>query len=165
MQEQFVRGYLKACGLNTAPPVFYPRNASRAVRGGNVDWVLREFCQELLACRRRHAAHARTLLIVVVDADNNTVMQRRNHLAKDCQVLDADPLVVLIPKRHIETWVRASIGEAVNENDSYKHPEATKQEVREAANQVHGWVHDNPPPGPTCTDSLRASFLEWRRIC
>ena len=164
LQEQLVRSYLKECGLNTAPPVFLPRNASRAVHGGNVTWVLREFPQELLACRRRHVAHASTLLIVVVDADNNTVMQRRNHLAQDSQMSNTDPVVVLIPKRHIETWIRAALGQTVNETDSYKRPEPTKPEVRDAANQVHGWARDNPTPGPTCIESLLVSLPEWRKI-
>ena len=164
LQEQLVRSYLKECGLNTAPPVFLPRNASRAVHGGNVGWVLREFPQELVACRRRHVAHASTLLIVVVDADDNTIAQRRSYLAEHSPISSTDPVVVLIPKRHIETWIRAALGQSVNENDSYKRPEPTKPEVRDAAHQVHGWARDNPIPSPTCIESLVVSLPEWRRI-
>ncbi len=98
--------------------MFFPRNASRSVHGGNIGWVLREFPQELVACRHRHRANASTLLIVVVDADGYTVEQRRNELCQNNQMSGADPLVVLIPKRHIETWIRAALGQMVNENDN-----------------------------------------------
>jgi len=160
-QEQLVRSYLTKCGLNTEPPSFLPRNASRVVRGGNLGWVLREFPKELEACRRRHATHANTLLVVVVDADIYTVAERRGHLN---QGSPADPTVVLIPKRHIETWIRAALGQTVNESDSYKSPEPKRSEIRTAANQIHGWARDNPGAGPTCVDSLRVSLPEWRKI-
>ena len=156
--------YLKECGLNTEPPMFFPRNASRLVHVENVGWVLREFPQELVACRQRHKANANTLLIVVVDADDYTVEQRRNELHQNNQMSGADPVVILIPKRHIETWIRAALGQMVNENDNYKKPEPKKKEVRQAAGQIHGWVRDNPIPGPTCTESLKVSFPEWRKI-
>ncbi len=76
----------------------------------------------------------------------------------------ADPIVLLIPKRHIETWIRAALDEAVNENDSYKNSGPTKTDVRTAANQIHGWARGSPAPGPTCVDSLRVSLPEWRKI-
>lgn len=56
-----------------------------------------------------------------------------------------DPIVVLIPKRHIETWIRAALGEAVNENDGYKKPEPKKHEVRSAANEIYGWARGTHP--------------------
>lgn len=163
-QEQLVRSYLKKSGLNTEPPGFFPRNASREVHGGNVGWVLREFPRELEACRWRHSRHANTLLIVVIDADDNTVAERRGDLNQRSQMSAADPIAVLIPKRHIETWIRAALGRQVNENDSYKNPEPKKSEIRAAGNEIHGWARNNPIPGPTCVDSLRVSFPEWRKI-
>ena len=155
---------LKKCGLDTVPPSFLPRNASREVQGGNVGWVLREFPRELEACRRRQAAHANTLLIVVVDADDFTVEERRGHLNPANGLSAADPLVILIPKRHVETWIRAALNQDVNETDGYKNPTPEKSEIRAAANQIHRWARGNPMPGPTCTDSLRVSLPEWRKI-
>jgi len=32
------------------------------------------------------------------------------------------------------------------------------------SHQIHGWARDNPEPGPTCVDSLRASLTQWRKI-
>ena len=153
-QAQIVRRYLDQCGLRTVEPTLRVRNASREVHGGNVSWVLNQFPKEMEACRRRHAAHARTLLIVVVDADQGTVADRRAQLHTHA----GDPVVVLIPKRHIETWIRSGLGQPVNEIDSYKNPAPEKAAIRAAAHQIHGWARGNPPPGPTCVDSLRAAL-------
>jgi hypothetical protein len=163
-QERLVRAYLKRCGLRTLPPSLRPINASRQVHGGNVTWVLNAFPKELEACRKRHAAHAKTLLIVVVDADDLPVTERRSQLNNPNEVSVSDPVVVLIPKRHVETWIRAANNHVVNEIDDYKKPAPKKEEIREAANQIYGWARDNPKPGPTCVDSLRVSLPEWRKI-
>jgi hypothetical protein len=159
-QEQIVRRYLERCGLRTLPPTLRVRNASREVYGGNVGWVLREFPKEMEACRNRHAAHAKTLLIVVVDADQGTVADRRAQL----EMKSSDPIVALIPKRHIETWIRAALGDAVNESDSYKNPAPTKAEIKSAADQIHGWARSVPAPGATCVDSLRESLPAFRTL-
>jgi len=45
--------------------------------------------------------------------------------------------------------------------DSYKHPAPEKADTRAAAHQIHGWARGNPPPGPTCVDSLRAALPEF----
>jgi hypothetical protein len=159
-QEQIVRRYLGRCGLRTMAPTLRVRNASREVYGGNVDWVLKEFPKEVAACRRRHAAHAKTLLIVVVDADEGRVVDRRAELPTNA----GDPVVALIPKRHIETWIRSALGQAANESDSYKNPPPAKADIRAAADQIHGWARNNPAPGATCVDSLRTSLPEFRLL-
>lgn len=163
-QQRLVRLYLRECGLRTEPPYFVTRNASREVHGGNVGWVLHEFPKELLACRQRHTAHANTLLVVVVDADDLTVAERRGHFSADTPLSDADPLVMLIPRRHIETWIRAARKLTVNETDSYKNPEPKKSEVGAAAKQIHAWARNNPRADSNCIPSLQMSFSEWRRI-
>lgn len=159
-QEQVVRRYLDRCGLRTLEPTLRVRNASREVHGGNIGWVLREFPMEMEACRKRHAVHAKTLLIVVVDADEKATVDRRAQLATSV----GDPVVALIPKRHIETWIRAALGAPVNEIDSYKNPAPKKADIKAAAGQIHGWARNNPAPGTTCVDSLRPSLPEFRRL-
>ena len=159
-QEQLVRRYLQRCGHRTLEPTLRVRNASRETHGGNVDRVLSEFPRELEACRKRHVSHAKTQLIVVVDADDHSLAERRAQLNTN----DGDPVVVLIPKRHIETWIRSALGETVNEHDSYKHPEPKKQDIREAGQRIHGWAHDNPAPTDTCVASLRVSLPEFRKM-
>lgn len=133
------------------------------VAGGGAAWVLNEFPKELDACRRRHT-RANTLLIVIIDADNNSVAQRLGQLQEKKEVEQDDPLVVLIPRRHGETWIRSALGQVVNENDDYTNPEPRKSEIRGAADQIHGWARNNPAPGHTCVDSLRHSLPAWRTI-
>lgn len=104
--------------------------------GGNVGWVLARFPSELHACRQRHKK-ANTLLIVIVDADRLTVDERRRELMERV-TLDgyeaigtSEPVVVLIPKRHVETWIRVLLGEAVTEEDDCKKSKKLKtEEVR-----------------------------------
>lgn len=162
-QARLVRSYLKKCGLKAKEPFLIARVASREVHGGNVGWVIKEFPKELIACRQRHI-RARTLLIVVVDADNLTVSDRQQQLDTSGAGPGEDPLVVLIPKRHIETWIRNALGNEVNEAASYKSPAPKKSEIKEAAGRIHGWARNTPEPGQICVDSLRASLPEWRRI-
>lgn len=160
-QEQIVRRYLERARVRTSPPTFRPRNASREAAGGNVGWVLKEFPKERDACRRRHAAYANTRLIVVIDADDHTVDERRRQL--DVREGD-DPVVVLIPKRHIETWIQSAMGHAVNETDSYKHPTPDKHDIRAAGNRIYDWAHQSPEAGATCVDSLRRALPQFRRL-
>ena len=158
-----VKWYLKECGLKTASPNLRVRTASRVVHGGNITWVLEEFPKELPACRNRNL-RARTLLIVVIDSDNHEVEDRRGHLRADPPVSDADQVVVLIPKRHVETWIRAALGQTVDEIEDCKRPTLDRSEIRMAAKQIYDWARDNPMPGPTCVPSLHAAFPEWRKI-
>ena len=162
---QLVRAYMDRCGLNTREPYLHPRVASREVHGGNVNWVIQEFPKELHACRQRHIAHANTMLIVVADADEFDVAVRRSHLMVLPPPAATDPLVILIPKRHIETWIRAALGEQVTEaEDCKKNRPVRKSEVREAARSIHGWARGNPQPSDTCVQSLRDALPDWRRI-
>lgn len=164
-QERLVRCYLEQCGFNTAAPYLRPINASRMVHGGNVQWVLREFPNQLQAWRKRHAAFANTLLIVVADADEFAVKDReRQFWEVPMESNTDDPLVILIPRRHVETWIRSALGDAVNETDGYKTPKPRKSEIRLAAQRIHAWCHSQEEPVPGCVQSLRAALPLWRRI-
>ncbi len=168
-QASLVRLYMERCGLSTKAPSLLQIIASERVHGGNVVWVLREFPRQLDACRKRHT-RAKTLLILVADADDLGVDGRQRDLSRALQganvepMASSDPAVVLIPKRHVETWIRATTGQPTNETDDYKPDEPGKAEIRAAAQVIHGWVHDNPKPDENCIASLRNAFPEWRKI-
>ena len=134
-----------------------------AVGSELIPGVLQEFSRELHACRQR-AKKAKTLLIVV-DADEFSVLERKSHLLANPPMADADPLIVLIPCRHIETWICAATKQDVNESDDYKRNKPPKKSViRDAAATIHGWAHNNPPPPLTCALSLISALPEWRKI-
>jgi hypothetical protein len=137
-------------------------------QGGNVGWVLNEFPKELQGCRRRQA---RSLLIVVTDADDVTVDTRRRQLLdrlklEECQEFGQDePAALLIPKRHVETWMRALLGESVTEQQDCKpHKAPTKEEVREAAHTLYAWSRPHATIGSTCVPSLEMALPQWRKI-
>lgn len=152
--------FLRAFGVKAMEPFVQRINASREVHGGNVSWVLDRFPAELEACQRRNIK-ARTLLIVTVDADNFSVEERRGHLKG---VESGDTLALLIPKRHIETWIRYALGQAVNENDDYKKPNPKKEEIRAAARKIAEWVRNDPSIPAGCIDSLAKALPDWKRI-
>jgi hypothetical protein len=166
--ESFLIAYLKQCGVRSPGRVLTARVASKLRQGGNVGWVLDEFPKELRAIRKRHA---RSLLIVMVDADDGAVADRRRQLNERAQKADLepldneDPVALLVPKRHVETWIRALLGERVNEEQDCKaNKPPAKSELRQASDCLYQWVRLNAVPGPTCIPSLEAAFATLRMI-
>jgi hypothetical protein len=161
---------MKQCGLKSQSPYLRERIASREIHGGNVHWVIREFPRELIACRRRHQGFADTLLILVADADDFEVEARRQHLEKSLEdaqldpMAPDDPLVLLIPRRNIETWIHSALGEGVNETDDYKRSKHARDEIRAAARVIHQWARAGAQPAKLCVQSLRDALPSWRRI-
>ena len=106
----------------------------------------------------------------MVDADMETTQQRRSQLsdalvAAEMRERDNDePIVVLIPKRHVETWIRALLDSPVDEDTDYKKPKPTPNEIRQAAETLHQWTRPGAAAGPTSPPSLTASLPEWRKI-
>ena len=170
-QERLVREYLKTCKLSCDPPQVIWRVASKLQYGGNDHWVLKEFSDELHACRQR-SAKAKTLLIVVIDADAKfSVEQRRDQLCERVQQTGYsdfggdDPAVLLIPKRHIETWIAVLLGKTVTEDEDCKDWEPpSKKQFRGAAEALYQWARPNATFGTNCVPSLKNSLPEWRKI-
>jgi len=170
LHERLTKAYFKKCGLPYQSPQLKTLVASRQQRGGNDSWVLNEFPRQLHACRQRQKK-AKTLLIVLIDADHYSVEDRRRQLTGRLTAAgfepygEKEPLVLLIPKRHIETWIRALLGEQVTEEQDCKTwKEPTRDDIRRAADALFAWSRANATPGPTCLESLHAALPEWRRI-
>lgn len=162
-QERLVRSYLRMRGVSTRE--LRPVNASREAQGGGVKWVIERFPVELEACRRRHAVRAKTMLIAVVDADKFAVQERRDEFERRLPFQDSDPLVIFVPRRTVETWIRCGLGESVNEDDNYKkRDEPDKEDINKAARQIHDWARNSPRPPPECVPSLVRALPDWRRL-
>lgn len=168
-QSRLVRAYLRICGHDADVKAVV---ASRMQHGGNVKWVIEHFPSELYACRQRHKVKAKTLLIVMLDADDFTVSERRKQLVD--RLIAAgyegfgvnEPVVVLVPKRNVETWVRNLLGESVSEDKDYKtQKEFKKEQFRLAADALHAWTRPNARIPENCVPSLAAVLREWNRIC
>ncbi len=162
--------FLKKCGIEGLDRILRPRVASRLRAGGNIGWVLDEFPGELRASRNRQKK-AETLLIVMIDADHASVADRRRELNECAKKAGLEPIgadesvAILIPKRHIETWIRALLGHNVTEEEICKtNAAATKEEVRQAAEQLFAWSRPNAEPGPSCVPSLVEALPTWHRL-
>lgn len=123
LHEVFVHRFLKTwrvVDLNRkfrVPP--YPAEG----KGCGSQFVISNFPDQLTAIRSRSAT---TILIVVIDADNKTVEERKRELEKALtedgiqKVASEEPVCFVIPKRSIDTWLAYLQGKAVSEEKSYK---------------------------------------------
>lgn len=169
MQARLVRAFMKVSGVQTR--TLRERIASELEQGGNCRTVLNRFPEELRACRKRHQAKAKTHLIVMIDADDLSVDDRRRELLDELNKLDMaslnehDSVSLLIPKRNVETWIRALNDEESLEDENYKRSKPPdKSVVRAAARRLHEWVKPDANVGENCVPSLTLSLPEWRKI-
>jgi hypothetical protein len=106
----------------------------------------------------------------MVDADMETTQHRASQLSAALEAASMDgrsnnePIVVLIPKRHVETWIRALLGDHVDEVTDYTRPTPTPKEIKDAAAKLHEWTRRGANQGATSPAPLTASLPEWRKI-
>jgi len=110
---------------------------------------------------------------VVIDADTKSTRQRAKQLSDALRAAgmeerhDDEPIVVLIPKRHVETWIRALLGHAVDEATDYTRapyspPSATG--IKNAAARLYEWTRPGIDAPASSPPSLTFSIPEWRKI-
>ena len=167
-QQNLVRRYLERCGhgsgLRLAP---LPGKRSG---GSGEKYVRDQYPKQVQACRSSLGRRSSALLIVIIDADMETTQYRATQLADALSAANMDardakePIIVLIPKRHVETWIRALLGVQADEVTSYEKPEPTPNEIREAAYTLYLWSRPNANPGATSPRSLTDSLPEWKKI-
>lgn len=168
-QQRLAFAYMKHCGINTKYDVVR-LVGSRRQQGSAKQWVIRQFPEQLHACRQR-SARARTQLVVFVDADEDSVEHREQQLWRgvsddgSATRLEGDAVVLLIPRWHVETWIKARLGETVSEDEPCKgRKEPYDEDLKQAARRLFEWSRDGARPGPTCVASLERSLPEWRKI-
>lgn len=124
LHEVFVRRFLKkCCGTQSRVINCIPLPAGN---GCGEQHVRARYPNEVRAYRGRQSK-AVTVLIVVIDADNETVENRQLQLDSAAKSAGLPPrdiselIVYLIPKRHIETWLAFfDNSDDVNETEKYK---------------------------------------------
>jgi len=125
LQKVFVLRFLKKGwkkGKYDVTVVPYPQGGSG---GAGEKHVRDNYPRQLTACRARHAG---TILIVVMDADAGTVDEHHRELERACSCVQppvgvrqaSEPVVHVIPKRHIETWLAYLGNDDVDEDRSYR---------------------------------------------
>lgn len=171
-QQNLIRRYLERCGQNVRSFRLVDLPA-RSSGGSGEKYVRDKYSEEVKACRSAIGRKTSALLIVMVDADLQPVESRQAQLNTALASASMDPrdmnepIVVLIPKRHVETWIRALLGNKVDETTDYTiapYSRPTSTEIKNAAHELHRWTRPNAQPGETSPPSLTASLPEWRKI-
>jgi len=114
----FIYRLLKAFGLHRRLRM----EVAQEGEGAADQWVREKYPDEVAVCRRSTMAVG---LVTAIDADENSVRFRYRQLDKELDANDLDQrrndeqICLLVPKRNIETWIYALLGEEVNERDGY----------------------------------------------
>jgi len=120
----------------------------------------------LKAIRSRSRQDA--FLIVVIVADTPTPQARRSHLDNECRIQQiptrkpADPAIVIIPRRNIETWFAYLDGLSVDETVDYSAYKS--KDPRPFAEELYRMCHENQMLRPPVPPSLAQSCQEYRKL-
>ncbi len=156
----FVGAWLRANGVADRRFVVVEPPAGKS---GGYTFVLDRCKIEVQAARLRNRSKAKTRVIVVIDADHNSVQERLAEVKSAAGTTDEDIasglVCVLVPKRHIETWVHAlgPTDPRVDEKADYK--EKKSEEVKTAARRLA-----RLPSAPTEPPSLVHGYSELQRL-
>jgi hypothetical protein len=172
-QQNLVYRYIERCNPRLTYREFRFERPAKGSGGSGEQFVRNRYPAEVKEHRRRVGKGASALLVVIVDADMETTERRASQLSDALHAASMDGrrddelIVLLIPKRHVETWIRALLGNQVDEVTDYtKAPYSTPvaNDIKDAATELHRWTRPGATPGPTSPPSLTASLPEWQKI-
>ena len=168
-QQNLVRRYLEKCGHSTRDLRLAPLPAQTS--GGSGEKYVRDhYAEQVRACRSSRGKKASALLIVIVDPDSRTTATRASQLsdalkaAGEAALTGHEPIVVLIPKRNVETWVRALLGNSVDEITDYKKPAPTPIDIKNSAAELYKRTRPGATSPAGHPPSLTHSIPEWKKI-
>jgi hypothetical protein len=170
-QRNLIWRYLERCGHLRSSVRFEP--VAKGHGGSGEKYVRDHYAEQVRACRSSLGKKASALLIVMVDADNEPTQRRAAQLSDALSARGQDerredePIVVLIPKRHVETWIRALLGNLVDEATDYTkapHRPPTSVEIKNAAAKLYEWTRPGAAIPTTSPPSLASSIPEWQKI-
>ena len=128
-------------------------------------WVRERYPDELRAIRAARGAY----LIVVTDADRNSTGTRRVQLEAECDRRgvrgrnDVDPVLVIVPRRNIETWLAYLGGSDISECDLYPRL-ARERDCSEHAKILYTMCHEAQRLREPVPPSLQEACEEYRRL-
>ncbi len=166
--QNLIRRYLLRTGQNQRTFRLVPLPGKRKCGS---QYVREQFPKQVAECRATLGRRASCLLIVITDADNLTTNERERTLhaalKADHQraIEQTEPVIILIPKWQVETWIKCLLGETVTEADrDTDKPPVTAQQIIAAARALFDWARPNALAGATCVRSLARALPRWRRI-
>lgn len=136
-QGTFVRRYLKRADNSRKLRV----EISPKGKGAGERFVRESYATELTYYRSR-AHHRRAALVIAIDADTETVAERGRQLEEALKKAGEDArrssesIALLIPKRHIETWIVCLTGQTVDETTDYKSTKDLDSKIQQAAHLI-----------------------------
>lgn len=160
--DAFVRRFLRRRNFGSRDIYTRPLPAGRQ---SGEQWVREEYPDELRAIRGRQNAY----LIVVTDADTNTTAARRAQLDAACrregvrQRDDRDPVLVIVPRRNIETWLTYLGGATVDEDTPYRKLKR-ESECAIHANNLYRMCHEVQRLDEGAPPSLREACEEYPKL-
>jgi len=138
--------------------------------GSGEKWVRTDYPKQV-ALNRSKRSHQQCTLLVSIDADNRSIVDRRNQL--DQALTNAElaprgndePIAIWVPTRNIESWLKHFAGEVVNEETNYKNKVNQLNLNQAAAGFVAEFRQWELSPGNFQTlPSLLDAYTEWKRI-
>jgi len=165
-QQRFALRYLECLDYSVHDVRFIRLPSGR---GSGEQYVRKAYPKEV-AVHRRRAVRARKALVVLIDADRESVVLRRSQLADELSRADLDPrsdaerIAHLIPKRNIETWILCLSGETVDEATDYRPNKNISPRIGPAAATFFEWSRPKALVPERCIPSLSESFAEIRRL-
>ena len=133
--------------------------------GSGEQWVRERYPHELRAIRQRQGA----CLIVVTDADEHPTEFRRAQLDAKCDekgILrrnDGDRVLVIVPRRNIETWLAYLAGGEVDEETRCP-PLKRERDCVPHAKELFRMCHERQRLREPAPPSLREACGEYRRL-
>ena len=162
--RNLVYRYLLKAGQNERSVRLVPLPGNR--QAGS-QYVREQFPKQVRECRGVLGRRASCILIVVTDADNLTPVQRENTLLGELgdPIEPNEPIILLIPKWNVETWVKCALGYAMLEDDrDSDRPPVNADQVKAAAHTIFDWARPAAQVEDKCVPSLTAALPRWRRI-
>ena len=139
--------------------------------GAGYTWLFREY-PSLVQKHRTRASKNSVALVVGVDADKKSPEERAQELDQKLEEAKlekrkADEAIVLvIPKRNIETWIMYFGGTKVDETTDYKTKVGKKPDIELTAKGfVEEYrIYNQKPEEVSTLPSLVATYKELRRV-
>jgi hypothetical protein len=166
-QETLLRRYLQQFGHDNRNM----RPVKIAAGHGSGEQFVRERYSSEVRAIRAQLARTKACLIVVLDADTGSVGDRRHQLERALRDADetprgaSEPILHLIPKRNVETWILCLNSRDVDEVTDYRHDRRVDPEsIKRAARTLYDWTRPNFVLPDSCVASLEACHPEFRRL-
>ncbi|MDM8550505.1 hypothetical protein QUF72_10520 [Desulfobacterales bacterium HSG2] len=162
----FIREYLMLRGWNPRKlqPVIAPFG-----RGAAEQWVRKRYAREVKAYRKK-AQYQNIALLVMIDADKSSVIERKVQLNHSQEMKNAgqkrrigkERIAIFVPKRNIETWFHFLNRESSNEKEDYKplyrHARPTRYAKMLSDQCMQERIFQSLLP------SLQDACAEWQRL-